>query len=96
MLQLQRLTRAALLALAAVLVLLVVFPGGASAQASRTGLGNVLVVPSTTIVTSAPVVGRARLSRTGSGSRSLTLVAGLALLLGGVAVGFGEPDDRRA
>ena len=90
---LHRLVRGALLTLAALLLLLVV----PAAAAPTPGIGHPNVVPtSTTTVTSPTVVARAKLSRTGSASRSLTLVAGLALLLGGVAVGFGEPANGRS
>jgi hypothetical protein len=78
------------LCLAALLVLLAV-PTVAGAEKSRSERAN--VVPTTT-VTSPTVVARAKLSRTGSGSRALTLVAGLALLLGGAAVGLGQPSRR--
>jgi hypothetical protein len=79
-----------LLCLVALLVLLAV-PAAAGPAKSGTVLAN--VVPTTTL-TSPTVVARAKLSRTGSSSRALTLVAGLALFLGGVALGLGEPSRR--
>lgn len=88
---LHRLVRGALLTLAALLLLLAV-PAAAAPSLSH---ANVVPTSSTT-VTSPTVVARAKLSRTGSANRSLTLVAGLALLLGGVAVGFGEPAPGRS
>jgi hypothetical protein len=81
--------RGALLSLAALLLLLAV-PAAAVPAPSHAN-----VVPtSSTVVTSPTVV--AKLSRTGSSSRTLTLVAGLALLLAGVAVGLGEPAPGRS
>lgn len=88
--QLHKCVRCALLSLAALLMLLAV-PAAAVPAPSHAN-----VVPtSSTVVTSPTVVARAKLSRTGSSSRTLTLVAGLALLLGGAAVGLGEPAARR-
>jgi hypothetical protein len=80
------------LCLAALLVLFAV-PAGAGPQAPRPTPAN--VVPTVTVTTSPTVVARAELSRSGSGSRALTLLAGLALFLGGAAVGLGEPQRPR-
>jgi hypothetical protein len=81
----------AVLCLAALMSLLA-GPAGAGSEKPRSGLAN--VVPTTTVSTSPTVVARAKLSRTGSSSRALTLAAGLALLLGGAAVGLGQPSRR--